>query len=122
MEHLVAGCKALANNEHLTRHNRALMITAIAWAKKYELINEDTIWYKKKWEREKVVENDKAKLILDFEFHLRKTTTARRHDLTLEDKGHKEIWVCDMTCPQQRNIEAKRVDKLTKYRQLVFEM
>ena len=26
-----------------------------------------------------------------------------------------------MACPQQRNIEAKRLDKLTKYRQLAYE-
>ena len=26
-----------------------------------------------------------------------------------------------MACPQQRNIETKRIEKLTKYRQLAFE-
>ena len=30
VEHLVAGCGVLANNEYLTRHNRALMILAVA--------------------------------------------------------------------------------------------
>ena len=69
-----------------------------------------------------MLENDRAKLIWDFEFHLRKTTTARRPDLILEDKVQKKIWVCDMACPQQRNIETTRVEKLTKYRQLAFEM
>ena len=28
----------------------------------------------------------------------------------------------DMACPQQHNIETKRLEKLTKYRQLAFEM
>ena len=56
-----------------------------------------------------------------FEFDLRKTATARRPDLTLEDKAKKKIWICDMTCPQQRNIEAKRLEKLAKYRQLAYE-
>ena len=56
-----------------------------------------------------------------FEFDLRKTATARRPDLTLEDKAKKKIWICDTTCPQQRNIEAKRLEKLTKYRQLAYE-
>jgi len=107
VEHLVAGCKVLANNEYLSRHNRALMVMAVAWAKELEGT---------------VLENDKGKLIWDFEFHLRKTTTARRPDLILEDKEQKKIWVCDMACPQQRNIEMKRVEKLTKYRQVAFEM
>ena len=121
VEHLVAGCKVLANSEYLTRHNRALMIMAVAWAKDYELISKDAIWYSERWERGMVLENDRGKLVWDFEFHLRKTTTARRPDLILEDKEKKKIWICDMACPQQRNIEAKRLDKLTKYRQLAYE-
>ena len=92
IEHLVAGCKVLANNEYLSRHNQALMIMAVAWAKEYELVSKDTIWYSARWERGTVMENDKGKLVWDFEFHLRKTTTARRPDLILEDK-EKKTWM-----------------------------
>ena len=31
------------------------------------------------------------------------------------------ILICDMACPQQNNIGAKRTEKMTKYRQLTFE-
>ena len=110
LEHLVAGCKDLANSEYLSRHNRALMILVVEWAKEYDLIRMDTVWYKERWERGTVPENGKAKLVWDFEFHLRKTTTARRPDLILEEKGGKRIWVCDMACPQQHNLETKRAD------------
>ena len=65
--------------------------------------------------------NKRGKLVWDFEFHLRKTTKSRRPDLTLEDKAKKKIWISDMACPQQWNIEAKRLEKLTKYRQLAYE-
>ena len=68
-----------------------------------------------------VFKNERGKLVWDFEFHLRKTTTARRPDLTLQDKAKKKIWICNMACPQQWNIEAKRLEKLTKYRQLAYE-
>ena len=68
-----------------------------------------------------MLENDKAKQELDFEFHLRKTTTARRPDLILEHKIDKKIWICDMACSQQNNIGAKRAEKTTKYRQIAFE-
>ena len=121
IEHLVAGCKVLANNEYLLRHNRALMIMAVAWAKEYELVSKDTIWYSERWERRTVMQNDKGKLVWDFEFHLRKTTTARRRNLILEDKEKKKIRIWDMACLQQRNIQAKRLDKLTKYTQLAYE-
>ena len=111
VEHLVAGCKVLANTEYLTRHNRAMMIMAVAWAKEHELIRTDMIWYEERWKRGTVIENDKAKLLWDFEFNLRKTTTSRRPDLILEEKEKKKIWICDMACPQQHNIENKKTGK-----------
>ena len=40
VEHLVAGCKILASSEYLSRHNRALMILAIAWAKEHDLVGQ----------------------------------------------------------------------------------
>ena len=68
-----------------------------------------------------VLENERGKLVWDFEFHLRKTTTVRRPDLILEDKAKKKIWICNMTCPQEWKIETKRLKKLTKYRHLAYE-
>ena len=121
VEHIVAGCKVLANSEYLTRHNKALMIMAVNWAKEYKLVSDEMVWYKERWERGAVFENDKRKLVRDFELNLRKTTTARRPALILEDKEKKKIWICDMACPQQCNIKRKRIEKLTKYRQLAFE-
>ena len=58
MEHIVAGCEVLANSEYLTWHNRALMIMAVNWAKEYKLIRKDVIWYKERWERGTVLENE----------------------------------------------------------------
>ena len=120
-EHLVAGCTNLANTEYINRHNRALMVLAVAWAKLYGLVGEDTVWYQQKWTRGTTFENDKVKLIWDFEYNLRKTTTARRPELVLENKTDKIIWICDMACPQTINIERKRIEKINKYRQLAFE-
>ena len=85
-------------------------------------MDQETIWYQQKWDRGTVLEKNKAKLVWDFEFHLRKTTTARRPDLILELKIDKKIWICDMMCPQRSNICATRAAKMTKYRQIAFEM
>ena len=73
-------------------------------------MDQEAICYQQKWDKGTVLENDKAKLVWDFEFHLRKTTTARRPGLIL-----------DMAYPQQNNIGAKRVEKMMKYRQIAFE-
>ena len=92
----------------------------VTWAKQQELIGQDAIWCEQRWDRGTVFENHKAKLVSDFEFQLRKTT-ARRPDLILELKENKKIWISDMACPPQNNIETKRIEKMTKYRQLAFE-
>ena len=122
VEHLLAGCKVLASSEYLTRHNRALMILAISWKKEFNLVEKDMKWYKQKWCRGYTLENDHAKLVWDFEFNLRKTATSRRPDLTLEDKEKKILWICDMARPQENRTVTKRGEKLTKYRQLAFEL
>ena len=122
VEHLLAGCKILANSDYLSRHNRALMVFAVAWSKEHKLLGEEVKWYEERWCRGHILENEDAKLSWDFEFNLRKTTTSRRPDLILEDKNTKSIWICDMACPQQNNIEMNRNEKQTKYRQLAFEL
>ena len=86
VEHLLAGCTKIANSEYLTRHNRALMVMAVAWAKEYHLVEKEVKWYKERWTRGHVLENARAKLVWDFEFNLWEMTTARRPDLILEDK------------------------------------
>ena len=98
------------------------MILATALAKEHVFFGQDVVWHKERWERGTVLENRKAKLIWDIQFHLRKTTTTRRPNLILEDKEEKRIWICDMACPQQHNLETKRVEKSMKYCQLTFEM
>ena len=69
-----------------------------------------------------MLENERAKLVWNFEFKLRKTTTTRRPDLTIEDKETKKIWVFDMACLQQQHLETIRLEIFTNYRQLAFEM
>ena len=77
VEHLVPGCQKLANSECLSRHNRALMILAVVWVKEHGLIGQDMVWYEQRWDRGNVFENERAKLVWDFKFHLRKTTTQQ---------------------------------------------
>ena len=107
VEHLVAGCTKLANSEYLTRHNRALMILAVAGVKQQELGT--------------VLENDKVELVWNFAFQLWKTTTVKRPDLILELKTDKKIWICYIACLQQNSIGVNRTERLTKYMQLPFE-
>ena len=120
--HLLSGCKVLAGTEYLRRHNNALMILCVEWGKLNGLLPPKTSWYKEKWEKGKIFENENQKMCWDFEYNLRKTTTARRPDVTIEDKNSKKILLIDMACPNENNIAEKRREKLTKYQQLAFEI
>ena len=81
----------LASSEYLARHNRALMVMAVAWAKVQNLLVQNVKWHQEKWKRGHVLENSQTKLVWDFGFNLRKTTTSRRPDLILEEKQTKTI-------------------------------
>ena len=69
-------CQKLANSEHISRHNRVLMILVVAWVKEHGFIGQDVVWYEQRWDRGTVFENERAKLVWDFEFHLCKMTTS----------------------------------------------
>ena len=112
----------LASSKYLARHNRAFIVMAVAWAKEQDLLDQNVKWYQEKWKSGHVLENSQAKLVGDFEFNLRKTTTSRKSDLMLEEKQTKTIQICDMTCPQDNIIEKERLEKRTNFRQLAFEI
>ena len=69
------------------------MVMAVAWAKEQNLLDWNVKWYQEKWKRRYVLENSQEKLVWDFEFKLRKTTTPRRPDLMHEEKQMKTIWI-----------------------------
>ena len=121
VQHVIGGCTPLAGKEYLSRHNKALMVLAVAWAKKNQILPDDAVWYKIDWKKGTVLEKDGMKLVWDFEFKLRKTNAARRPDLILENNKEKKIWMLDMACPMEINKEVKKREKLTKYQQLTFE-
>ena len=70
VQHLLAGCKMLASSEYMARHNRVLMVMAVAWTKEQNLLDQNVKWYQEKWKRGHVLENSQAKLIWDFRFNL----------------------------------------------------
>ena len=41
--------QTIASSEYVIRHNRALMIMAVSWAKEYNLLHKNVKWYQEKW-------------------------------------------------------------------------
>ena len=75
--------------EYLAKHNRALMVMAVVWAKELNLSdNQNVKWYLEKCNRGHVLEL----CMQDFEFNLQKITRSRRPHLMLEEKQIKINW------------------------------
>ena len=92
------------------------MVMAVARTKEQNLLDQNVKWYQEKWRKGHVLETSQAKLVWDLEFNLRKTTTSRRPDLMLEEKKTKAIWICNMACSQENNIEKKRLEKENQFK------
>ena len=43
--HLLWGCKVLAGVEYMKKHNNALVILIVEWAKQEGLLRKNTAWY-----------------------------------------------------------------------------
>ena len=121
VQHPLSGCKKLAGADYLRRHDNTLRVLAVTWASESGLLPENVKWYIEKWERGKVSENNVKKLYWDWEHRMRISCTARRPDLTLEDTEKKMILLVDMACPNEKNKDEKREEKMRKYLQLCFE-
>ena len=65
VQHLLAGYTVIAETEHV-RHN-ALMVLAVQWGKQHGIIEEGTQWNQQQSVKGEVMENDKLKLMWDFE-------------------------------------------------------
>ena len=122
VQHILAGCTILAQQEYLSRHNAALSIIITEWCKREGLMPDQQKWYQVEWHRGKVVEGNGKKVLWDFEFKARKKNIHRRPDVVIEDNEKKEIFIIDMACPMESNVEKKTNEKLRNYSQLAFEI
>ncbi|XP_067944947.1 uncharacterized protein [Watersipora subatra] len=71
---------------------------------------------------EAVLENEKVKLLWDFNVHTDKVIEARRPDLILINKETKQCHVIDTAIPGDAKVVQKEDEKIGKSKELRFEM
>ena len=76
IQHIISGCKLLANTEYLHRHNFSANIIHQQLTNKYNLINETVPYYE--YQPKKVLENSEAKLYWDRKIIIEKTINYNR--------------------------------------------
>ena len=119
VDHLVAGCKVLANHQYKQRHNQVAKRVHWALCQKYKITTVKQWW---KHAPEGVTETDKAKLLWDFSIRTDNHIQANKPDIVVVDKEEKSCLIIDIACPLDRNIKEKEQEKITKYQDLKREI
>ncbi len=70
----------------------------------------------------KVVENDRAKILWDFQIQTDKMAIANQPDIVVVDKQRKTAVVIEVAIPSDNNIKKKEHEKLKKYQGMREEL
>ncbi|XP_078791071.1 uncharacterized protein LOC111949134 [Oryzias latipes] len=110
IQHITAGCKMLAGKAYMERHNQVAGIIYMNMCAKYG------------HEIPLVVENERAKILWDFQIQTDRMGTANQPDIVEVDKEQRKAIVVDVAVPSDGNIRKKEHEKLEKYQGLREEL
>ena len=119
INHITNECSALAQNQYKKRHDTVAQALHWSLCRKYELQSKDK-WYEHI--PEKILENEKAKLMWDYDIQTDRVIQARRPDLILVDKKTNTVSLIDVAVPWDTRVDAKVREKLDKYQDLKLEL
>ena len=119
VEHILAGCPLLAKKDYLQRHNTVARYLHWLLCKQFDIEVHER-WYDH--DPLNVVTNDSVVLIWDTPVQTDKTISANRPDIIVKNKLDKSCLLIDVSVPADRNIHAKRAEKLCKYKDLEIEI
>ena len=119
VEHILSNCQKLANSEYKQRHDR--VAAAIHWGMCIDSGFETTTpWFLHY--AEKVLENERYKILWDFLIQCDRTIQACKPDLVLVDKRKKEAIIVDVAVPKERLVADREIEKVQKYQELRREI
>ena len=117
--HLLAGCDVLAKKEYLDRHNNVARYVHYSLCKTFGFQTE------KKWHLHRpadVIMDNKAEIIWDMLLTTDRQVGANRPDIVVRDKINKKVFIIDISCPSDVNVNAKENEKIAKYSGLRVEL
>lgn len=120
IEHVIAGCAALADTAYLGRHNQIAKIIHIELARKYNLAENPPPYYK--YSPEPVLESPEYLLYWDRPIITDRTVDHNRPDIVIIEKNNKKAVIIDIGCPLTHNLLKTERDKRTKYQNLAVEL
>ncbi|XP_067945436.1 uncharacterized protein [Watersipora subatra] len=111
IQHIISGCKQLAENAYTERHNRVAGVVYRGLCDEH-VLNKPQHW----WEAfGKVNENDRAKILWDFYIRTDKHVLANKPDIAVVGKENKRATIIDRAIPNDYNIASKEKERVEKY-------
>ncbi|XP_024121103.1 uncharacterized protein LOC112142083 [Oryzias melastigma] len=117
IQHIPAGWKMLAGKANMENHNQ---VAGIIYRNMYRIWTGNP---KVKWETpQKVLENERAKILMDFQIQTDRMVMENQPDIVVVDKEQRKAVVVDVAVPSHGNIKKKEHEKLEKYQGLREEL
>ena len=119
VNHIISECSKLAQKECKRRHD---------WVGKrihWEVCRTNGIEVKPKWyehQSEAVQENERYKILRDFNIQTDHVIEARRPDMIVIDKETRFAKIIDFAIPYDLRVNSKEVEKIEKYQDLAREI
>ena len=117
--HVLAGCNVLAKKEYLVRHN------AVCKYIHYKVLEAYSIPRGENWfahSPKDVILGNGVEVVYDQVIATDRPVGANRPDIIVRDLRRKEVWILDVACPCDTNVEKKESEKLSKYAGLKLEL
>ena len=119
VDHIVAGCSALASTDYTDRHNQVASI--IYWdVCRHFGVPVESRWYRHHLDR--LVETDDITTMWDTTIPTARKIKANRPDICLRNRKTNTCLLIDISCPADGNIGKKYAEKLAKYSDLRVEI
>ena len=119
VEHIMAGCQALAADKYLDRHNKVAAELHLDICKHYGIEVQAQHWYEHKPDR--VMENDQVTVLWDSQVHTDRHIPCNKPDIVIKEKKTDTCLLIDVAVPSDYNIQKKVTEKLNKYVDLQIE-
>ena len=107
--HLIAECKKLAQKEYKQRHDNIRRIVHLELCQKFGLVCE-VKWCN--YKTASVVENDRVKMLRDFNIRTDHVIQNRRPDIVVLYKTERKSHLIDIAVPVDKRIELKEQEKI----------
>ena len=120
IQHLLAGCEALAPNKYLYWHNMVAKVVHWHLCKTFHVQLKVTSW--RDHQPLPVVENDEIKLLWDFGMVTDHMVCHNHPDITVFLRKDHCILFIEIACPVDVNTLTKEDEKILKYQSLVREV